>query len=260
MKTLTEKQRLYYSVVYNHDIFSTEWSDEQILSFNGLKDIEVNPLRLFHAALECGGVPINYIKKALKECAPMEELKILFVEKNRHFFDGILTFKQLFTFVEWVCENVHVIAQYEAVGEKKHVVLLHENDGIMLFIDGEKQIKNDDVLNDIICDNLIWSDDYVNFYTKKYKIRFRENTCLVGAEIVDDETGGWDTKGGEEMTYICGVRLFWGDSHKDIGNIQHVNLDDEYEMYHSDIQDSLIDCLIVIKENEKVVPLPKKIG
>lgn len=79
-------------------------------------------------------------------------------------------------------------------------------------------------------------------------------------EFVGDETSGWDTKGGAEMTYIRGAWLYLGNERISIGNISsHVNLDHEDELYHADIQDSLIDCLEYIKQNKKVVPLPRKI-
>ena len=48
MKTLqlSQAQRLYYAVVYNHNIFSTDWTDDEILAFSGISDIEINPLLL----------------------------------------------------------------------------------------------------------------------------------------------------------------------------------------------------------------------
>lgn len=269
MKTLqlSQAQRLYYAVVYNHDIFKYDWTDDNIFAFSGLDDIEINPLLLFQRAADCGGVGVNHIKKAIVECTPFGVLNAMrksekgnwvntwLCDTNNGIFNHI-SHKSFFDFVEWVNENIRAIGEFEFEG-KKYVIVLHEDYGLAVYVDGVVMPQDDDEDNNELCEVLVKTGDFPIFYTKYGAIFLYTDETNVGGWIRECEnTGGWDVYGGETREYISGGYAYINGGKVDFESFLHEETVEESEFNHANLFDIISDGYTILRDSKKVT-LPK---
>lgn len=272
MKTLqlSQAQRLYYAVVYNHNIFSTDWTDDEILAFSGISDIEINPLLLVQRDLECGELSVNHIKKAIVECTPFGVLNAMrksekgnwvntwICDTNNGIFNHI-SHKSFFDFVEWVNENIRAIGEFEING-KKYVIVMHEDYGIAVYVDGVVMPQNDDEDNNSLCEIIVKLEYAPVFYTKYGNIMLYIDETNVGGWIRECEnTGGWDVYGGETREYISGGYAYINGKKVDFECFLHDETVDEHEFTHANIYDILSSGYTLLRDGKKTT-LPKKIN
>lgn len=269
MKTLplSESQRLYYAVVYNHDIFNSDWSDNDILAFSGLDDIEINPLLLFQRAADCGGVGINYIKKAIVECTPFAALNAMRKSQkgnwvNTCFRDtqkGVINHisnKSFFEFIEWVNENIRAVGEFEVNG-KKYVVVLHEDYGLAVYINGIVMSQKDDDDNNALCEIVVKLEYAPIFYTKHGNIMLYVDETTVDGDIRGCEsTNGWGIYGGKTREYVSGGHTYINGIQVDFDCFIHDETVEESEFNHANIFDILSSGYTVLRDGKNVT-LPK---